>query len=301
MRNAPYMKRTWSGAVFDIFNVVFMLLFTIVMLYPFWNQFVLSFNEGTDAVRGGIFLLPRKLDFGNYAYAFASRGMVSSVITSVMRVVVGAGANLFCCGLLAFVVANKNFSGRRIMRFIVVLTMYIPMGLIPLYVLYNALGMLNTFTVYWLPHLITGWNVLMITSYISNQPDSLFETARLDGAGEIRIFIRIVMPLCVPVLAALAVITSVYHWNSWYDNLVYNPSGDFDTLQMLLRRNLINADIARDLMATNSSVSIEEAMKLQPVTIRAATTMIVTIPIICVYPFLQRYFISGISIGAVKG
>lgn len=293
-----YIKKTKAGTVFDIFNVILSVVFFFLFFYPFWNQLILSLNEGTDAVRGGIYWWPREFTWSNYEYVVTVAGFGRSVIVSILRVVIGTVTNLAACGILGYVLAQKSFKGKKFMRLITVLTMYIPMGLIPTYILYNELNLLDTFTVYWLPSLISGWNVLMITSYIENQPDALMESARLDGAGELTIFARIIFPISVPVFAALAVITGVNHWNSWFDVMVYNASGEYDTLQMTLRRLLMKSEIAKDLMDTN----VNEAFKmLTTTTIRAATTMVVTIPIAIIYPFFQRYFVGGISLGAVKG
>ncbi|HHV10092.1 MAG TPA: carbohydrate ABC transporter permease [Clostridiales bacterium] len=285
--------------IFDSLNLILILLAFAVFLYPFWNQLVLSFNVGTDAAKGGIYFWPRKFSLDNYTYVLGVTHFFRSVLYSILRVVVGTFGNLFCCGLLGYVLAQKSFSGSRFMRTVTVLSMYIPIGLIPIYVLYSNLKLLDSFTVYWLPGLITGWNVLMITSFVESQPVALFESARLDGASELTVFTRIVFPICKPVFAALAIITAVNHWNSWFDVLVYNPSGNFDTLQMVLQRLLIKADIAKDLMNQNNNP--ESYKLLTPITIRAATTMIVTIPIAAVYPFFQRYFVGGLSLGAVKG
>ena len=293
-----YIKETKAGTVFDVFNVILAVVAFFLFFYPFWNQLILSLNEGTDAVRGGIYWWPREFTWSNYEYVVTVSGFGRSVIMSILRVVVGTVTNLAACGILGYVLAQKAFKGKKFMRLITVLTMYIPMGLIPTYILYNELNLLDTFTEYWLPSLISGWNVLMITSYIENQPDALMESARLDGAGELRIFARIIFPISVPVFAALAVITGVNHWNNWFDVMVYNASGEYDTLQMTLRRLLMKSEIAKDLMDTN----VNEAFKmLTTTTIRAATTMVVTIPIAIIYPFFQRYFVGGISLGAVKG
>lgn len=293
-------KKSTGEIIFDVFNIAIMIFAFFIFIYPFWNQLVLSLNVGTDAAKGGIFFWPRKFTLSNYEYVIQVKGFAKSVVISVLRVVIGTGTNLFACGLLGYVLAQKDFKGKKVMRLITVMTMYIPLGLIPVYMLYNNLHFLDSFAVYWIPGLIGGWNVLMITSYIENQPAALFESARLDGASELTIFTRIAFPISKPVFAALAVITAVNHWNSWFDVMVYNPSGNFDTLQMVLRKLLIKADIAADLMNLSGG-SAEAFRMLSPTTIRAATTMIVTIPIAIVYPFFQKYFVGGISVGAVKG
>lgn len=292
------IKRTVAGQVFDVANMIIMLVLLVLFLYPFWNQLVLSFNTGLDAARGGIFLLPREFTLANYAYAFGMGNIWSSIGWSVARVLVGTITNLFVSGLLAYIIMLPTFKGRRFMRIIVVLTMYIPIGLIPTYIVYNQLGLLNTFSVYWVPTLVTGWNVLMISSYMQNHPYALIESARLDGSRELGIYWKIIFPISTPVFAAMAVIVGVGHWNAWFDVMVYNAKGEFDTLQMYLRRILLKADLVADLL--KSSAAHEELRTLQPQTIRAAVTVIITVPIACIYPFMQKYFIQGISIGAVK-
>lgn len=299
MARPAYIKKTLGGQIFDAFNVVFMLLLIFVMAYPFWNQVVLSFNEGLDAQRGGVYFWPRAFSLTNYQYVFMSKGLGSGALISVLRVVVGTSTNLFFSGLLAYVVSLRTFSGRRVVRLLALVSMYIPIGLIPTYVLYSQLKLLDTFTVYWLPGLISVWNMLMISSYIMSQPESLIESARLDGAREITIYLKIMFPICVPVFAALAVLTSVSHWNSWFDVMVYNASGNWDTLQMYLRKILIKSESIGKML--DDAAKMAELRELAPQTVRAATTVIVTVPIVCVYPFMQKYFISGISIGAVKG
>ena len=141
--------------------------------------------------------------------------------------------------------------------------------------------------------------MMLIASYIYSLPESLMESARIDGAGEMRIYFQIILPLCVPVLAAIGIMAAVGHWNSWFDVMIYNPAGDWDTLQVYLRKILLEADQTAKLQ---NAQQLQEAMrKLTTSSVRAATTMIVTLPIICVYPFFQKYFISGMTIGAVKG
>lgn len=296
---SSFLKKSKASTAFDIFNLIFMCLFALIMLYPFWNQLIVSLNEGSDTILGGLHFWPRKFTLQNYVYVFERSNILKGALISVLRVVVGTVTSLLCTGLLAYIVTVKNFTGRKFLRIIFLVTMYFSGGLIPTYLLFSSLNLMETFTVYWLPALFGGYNMLLISSYMQGIPDALSESARIDGASELKIFFRIMVPLCKPVLAALAIMTAVGHWNSWFDVMIYNSSGNWDTLQFYLRKILLEAEQAAKLMSDQKKF---EAMKnLTTVSVRAATTMIVSIPIICVYPFFQKYFVGGITIGAVKG
>lgn len=176
--------------------------------------------------------------------------------------------------------------------------MYFSGGLIPTYLLMVNLKLINTFSVYIIPGLFSAYYMLLIASYIQNIPEALFEAARIDGCSELGIYINILLPVCVPVFAAIAVYLSVGHWNSWFDVLIYNPKGQWDTLQVFLRRILLESEAASKVTELANAESKLKNMTSESV--RAATTITVTVPILLVYPFFQKYFISGITIGSVK-
>ena len=293
-----YVKNSLAGQLFDAFNIILMILITFVMIYPFWQQLVVSLNVGLDTARGGLYFWPRMFTWENYRYMLAQEGLLRGAWISVLRVVVGVSTSLFCTGLLAYVTSVKWFSARRVIRLMFLITMYFSGGLIPFYLLIIRLGLLNTFTVYWLPGLFGAFGMLLISSYMHNLSDSLAESARMDGCSEMGIYLRIVAPLCLPVFAALAVMGAVSHWNAWFDVMMFNPGGDWDTLQMYLRRILLEAEMLNQLLADQRRY--DELRRLTPVSIRAATTMIVTLPIVFVYPFFQKYFIGGLTLGAIK-
>ena len=299
MRKASYIKKTPGGTVFDVCNALLMILLTAVMVYPFLNIFAISLNEGTDAVRGGIYLWPRKLSWANYAYVFSNDSLLRGAAVSVLRVVVGVGTGVFGNALLGYIVSNRNFYGRKFMRMLFLITLYFSGGLIPTYLLMIRLGMMNSFHVYWLPNVLSAFYMLLSSSYIQNLPESLFEAARIDGCSELRLLVSIVLPLCVPMLACIAVYLGVDQWNSWFDVSLYSKNGQWDNLQIILYR-LLNQATALQKMMEQQRVAV--AMKtLQPLTVRAATTIVVTLPIIFIYPFFQRFFVSGMTIGSVKG
>jgi putative aldouronate transport system permease protein len=188
--------------------------------------------------------------------------------------------------------------GRKLIRTVFIITMYFGGGLIPTYLLMIRLGFMNTFAVYWVPGLFSAYYMILASSYIQNIPDSLFESARIDGASELRILFQFVIPLCVPMLACIAIYIGVGHWNSWFDVNLYSKNGRWDNLQIVLYRLLTQSDAIRRM---TEQMRLYQAMRnVQPLTVRAAVTVVVTVPIILIYPFFQRYFVTGITLGSVK-
>ncbi|MFY9296865.1 MAG: carbohydrate ABC transporter permease [Caldicoprobacterales bacterium] len=299
MKQAFYIKRTIAGTIFDILNALFMIVFVFLMVYPFINLLALSFNDGVDAVKGGIYFWPRKFSLASYQYMLKNPKLIRGTFVSIMRVIVGTATGLLGSALLGYIVSYRHFYGRRFMRVLFIITMYFGGGLIPTYLLMLRLGLSNTFHVYWIPGIFSAYYMLLISSYIQNLPESLFESARIDGASELRTFIQIALPLSVPVLACIAVYIGVGQWNSWFDVSLYSKDGKWDNLQIILNRLLNQAAALENIMEQQRLY--EEMRRITPQTVRAATTMIVTLPIIFIYPFFQKYFISGITLGAVKG
>ncbi|MGF7144928.1 putative aldouronate transport system permease protein [Anaerotaenia torta] len=293
-----FLKQSMGSRIFDIINTLGMLLFAFVMIYPFWNQLIVSFNEGSDTIRGGLYFWPRKFTLANYLYAFRRSNLLSGTMMSVLRVAVGTSTSLICSALIAYVITIKDFKGSKLLSYGFLVTMYFSGGMIPVYLLYSSIGLTESFTVYWLPGLVNAFNMLLISSYIRGLPEALPESARLDGASELKVYFRIILPICKPVLAAVGIMVAVGHWNSWFDVMIYNSSGRYDTLQLTLRKILLEADKVAKLI--DDQKRLQELKNMTPTSMRAAVTMIVTIPMLVIYPFFQKYFVSGITIGAVK-
>lgn len=298
MRQAVYIKRSLSGSVFDGFNALFMIVFTTIMVYPFINILAISLNNGIDAARGGIYLWPRMFTTVNYEYVFSNKDLLRGAWVSVMRVVVGTITGVLCNTLLGYIVSCRSFYGRKFMRILFIVTMYFSGGLIPTYLLMIRLGLMNTFSVYWIPSLFSAYYMILTSSFIQNLPESLFESARIDGASELRIFARIVMPLSIPMIACIAIYIGVSQWNSWFDVSLYSKNGTWDNLQIMLYRLLNQAAALQKILEQQRLY--DKMRSLQPQTVRASTTIVVTLPIVFIYPFFQRYFISGMTLGAVK-
>ena len=290
-------RKSVADRIFVVCNTIFMILFVAITLYPVINTLAISFNDGTDALRGGIYLWPRKFTFKNYITVLQKDSLVTGAIISVLRTVIGTLFALVANAILAFIVSRKEFIFKKQLSLFWVITMYVNGGLIPTFILYKAMGLTNSFWVYVIPGMISAFNMLVIRTYMNGIPDSLEESAQLDGAGYTTIFVKIISPLCKPVYATVALFVAVYQWNSWFDAMLYNRMSDnLTTLQYELMKLLSSV--------TNQGTSAE-AMKnaegnVTPTSVRAAATIVTMLPIICIYPFLQRYFVTGLTLGGVK-
>lgn len=298
MRRPLYINQSFAGRVFDVFNGFFLFLTAAAMVYPFVNTLAVSFNDGMDAVRGGVYLWPRKFSLASFQLAFRSPNLLRGAGVSVLRTFIGVLTGVLCTALLGYMVSCKRFMGRKLLRTAFIITMYFSGGLIPAYLLMLRLGFVNTLAVYWVPGLFSAYYMILASSYIQTIPDSLFESARIDGASELRILFQFVIPLSLPMLACIAIYIGVGHWNSWFDINLYSKDGRWDNLQIILYRLITRSNAVA--MMTEQMRIYEEMRNIQPLTVRAAVTMIVTVPIVLIYPFFQRYFVSGITLGSVK-
>lgn len=303
MAIASLARKDWNDFTFRVFLTLLMLLICVVTLYPFLNVAALSFNDSIDTVRGGIAIWPRQFTLENYREIFQTSQLLVALRNSVLRTVIGAGLTVFCSAAMAYTLARREFVFRRFFGFLFALTMYVQGGLIPTYLLFRALGFFNSFWVYIIPNLVGAWNVFVIRSYMGNIPDSLVESARIDGANDIVVFTRIMLPLSIPVLATIALFASVFQWNQWFDVYLYNTNNPgLTTLQYELRKILAYASFSYSSAADVQQLEAQgrRAAMVSPQSMRMAMTMVATVPILLVYPFLQRFFVSGLTLGAVK-
>lgn len=283
--------------VFVVCNTIFMIAFVIITLYPVLNTLAISFNDGTDALRGGIYLIPRKFTLKNYVTVLQKNNLITGAYITVARTVIGTFLSLVVNAILAFIVSRKRFLFKKQLSLFWVITMYVNGGMIPTFLLYKGLGLTNSFWVYVIPGMVSAFNMLVIRTYMNGIPDSLEESAQLDGAGYTTIFTKIISPLCKPVYATVALFVAVGQWNSWFDAMLYNRMSDnLTTLQYELMKLLSSVTN----QGTSAEVMKNAAGAVTPASVRAAATILTMLPIVCLYPFLQRYFVTGLTIGGVK-
>ena len=283
--------------LFVICNTLFMIAFVIITLYPVLNTLAISFNDGTDALRGGIYLIPRKFTLKNYITVLQKNNLITGAYITVARTVIGTVLALVANAILAFIVSRKRFLFKKQLSLFWVITMYVNGGMIPTFLLYKGMGLTNSFWVYVIPGMVSAFNMLVIRTYMNGIPDSLEESAQLDGAGYTTVFVKFISPLCKPVYATVALFVAVGQWNSWFDAMLYNRMSDnLTTLQyelMKLLSSVTNQGTSAEVMKNASGA-------VTPASVRAAATILTMLPIVCLYPFLQRYFVTGLTIGGVK-
>lgn len=305
---AALQRRVGRGKVepviFHTLNTIFMIFLIVVTLYPFLNTIVVSFNAGNDTIRGGIYLWPRQFTLQNYKAIFVSGTIYDAFLISVARTVLSTILNIFLTTMLAYTLSRREYVFRKPITLIFVLTMYFNAGLIPGYFLMKDLHLINTFWVYVVPSMISAFNLIVIRTYIGTIPESLVESARIDGAGDFKIFWSIIFPLCKPVLATIALFVAVGAWNSWFDAFLYTSSRqELSTLQYELMKLLSSSMNANSNPAVANGAGMTQdtaASMVTPLSIRAAVTVVASVPILLVYPFMQKYFVVGLNVGSVK-
>lgn len=297
--NAPKYKASFVNILFVVLNTFFLVAFVIITIYPVLNTLAVSLNDGTDALRGGIHILPRKFTLQNYKTVLQKDNLLVGAWISVARTVLGTVTALFANAILAFIVSRKRFMFKSQLSLFWVITMYVNGGMIPVFLLYQNLGLTNSFWVYIVPGMVSAFNMLVLRTYMQGIPESLEESAQLDGAGYMTIFIKIISPLCKPVYATIALFVAVGQWNSWFDAMLYNRmSEQYTTLQYELMKLL--SSVSNQGASAETMKNALSASAVTPTSVRAAATILTMLPIVCLYPFLQRYFVAGLTIGGVK-
>ena len=299
MKRHKKITRTPGEWVLDIVKVVFLAFVVVVTVYPFWHIFIISINDATDAIRGGLYFLPRKLSLSSYAEILGRSTFLASIKVSVGRTLIGTPIAVLVTAMLAYPLSRKDLVGRKFWNLLFVFTMYFGGGLVPYYMVLKGIHMLNTFWVFIFPMMMSVYNMILIRSYIESMPDSLFEAAKIDGANDLVVFVKMVIPLSKPILMTVALFVAINQWNSWFDAYLYTSDQALKPMQSILVEILNQYQTGA---STSQAMSNAKAgVTVTPDSIRMAATMVATLPIIMVYPFVQKYFVKGIMLGAVKG
>jgi putative aldouronate transport system permease protein len=292
-----------SDVIFNIINYTFFALFTLICIFPFYYLFINTISDNQLVSLGQVTLYPKGIQFQNYIEVLKIEGLSSAAMTSIARTALGTIWSVGGSAFLGYLVTKKEMWHRKLFYRLIIITMYFNAGLIPWYMNMRALGFLDNFWAYVIPWLVSPYNVILVKTFIENVPQSLEESAHLDGAGYIVSFTKVILPLITPIMATLAIFCAVNQWNSFVDTMVLMPSGKNYTLQYVLYKYQSEASsIAAMMRSTQDAASISNlSTKQTALSVRMTVAMVVVFPILLVYPYFQKYFVKGILIGAVKG
>ncbi|WP_418558127.1 carbohydrate ABC transporter permease [Hominenteromicrobium sp.] len=292
--------QTKSQKVFQVFNYIFLSLFGFVTLYPFWYVLIASLNTGRDFARGGVYIIPREFTLQNYAMAFKDPRIYASLGITVSRTLLGVVIGLVFTALLSYALCIKTLPGRTFFTFFFYFTTIFSGGMIPYYMLFRDLRLTKSFWLYIFPAVFSFFNFVLLRTNFSTIPDEIRESAQLDGAGDIRILFQFYVPLSLPILATLALFIGVGHWNDWFTGAYYQSNLDLIPAATLLQK-LLKEATASSTIKVGQETQLGSLQQYTSQSLQMAFVMILTMPIVVVYPFLQKYYVKGVMVGSVKG
>ena len=287
--------------IFDTVNVAVMCLVIVIMIFPLWYTIVGAFNEGYDYMRGGVYFWPRKFTLANFQAVFLEDTLLQAFLITIAKTVIGPVTSLFFTAWVSYGLTRPNLKGKKFYIPFMMFTMYFSGGMIPTFILVKDLGLFDSFWVYIIPSLFSVWNMVIMQSFIRELPQALIESAKIDGASEYQVFFRIVLPMLKPVMAAVAMFTIVNQWNSYFDAMMYTNDVSLQPVQLFLQKMINDASASASIGSQAASAIPEAAKTITPQAIKFAAMTVTAVPIVCIYPFLQKYFVKGMTIGAVKG
>ncbi len=285
--------------LFDVFNYILLFFFSLSIIYPFWDMLMKSFSTPAEASKIGFNLLPKEFTLASYKIVLYGSNIGIGYFNTIFRTFFGTVFSLIVTTSAAFALSKKDLPYRNQITFLFLFTMFFSGGLIPSYILMKWLHLIDSRWALVLPGMFNVFNMIIIRNYMQSIDKSLEESASMDGANHILILYKIIIPICKPILATVALWTIVGHWNAWFDAMIYINSNDKQVLQIFLRKILIqydNLEVIKFLQASGENIS-----DFTPTTLKAAFMYITIAPILLVYPFIQKYFVKGIMIGSLKG
>lgn len=298
------MRMSFQEKLGQIVIISLLALLCLSVIYPFLYMMAVSLNEGTDAAKGGVYLWPRAFTWINYEIVLGNSVIRHAYLITILRTVVGTITGMLVTLIAAFGLSYRLLPMRKYLLGYVLITMLFNGGLVPFYIQLHNLGLVNTFWVFIIPGMFSAWNMFVMLKFIQGIPEALIESAELDGASPVRILFQLIVPLSKPMLAALGLFTAVGHWNDWFAGAFYVTDQNLIPVQTFLQQLLSASDLSTVLGSNSNQEALARGAQMQNITlmsIKMAVVMVSAIPILCVYPFLQKYFVKGVLIGSVKG
>ena len=296
-RKENRIRRTFGSRAFDVFNVIFMLLFLLVTLYPFWYVVIVSLSDGKAVLSGQVSLWPVNITLDTYRVVLRDSSIITGFKNTVIYTSLGTFINLVCTSLCAYPLSRPDLLGKKQVMGMIVFTMFFSGGMIPAYLVMNQMRLIDTIWAMVLPGAISTYNMIVMRTFFMGIPESLHESACLDGANDWQVLVRIVLPLSMPIMATMLLFYAVGHWNSYMNALLYLNSKSLFPLQSILRNMVVDGQLseAQTQVGGGSSFTVIET------TMKYATIVVSTLPILLIYPFVQKYFVKGVMIGSIKG
>lgn len=295
---ATMRRKLNSASIGDWVLGAIMTLICFICLYPVWYTVVISFNDATDALRGHIYFWPRKWSLESYRTVFQDATIMRAFLVTVLRTVIGTVTSVFFTAMVGYAFSKKHIMGNKVYMILGTITMFFGGGLIPTFIILKNLGLYDNFLVYILPSLFNFYNMIIFMTYFREMSPALEESAKLDGCNDMTIFVRIILPLSMPVVATIALFNGVGHWNDYFTGVMYINKAALQPIQTYLYRIVASASASKSVVAMPAGFT---AQQVSSTSVRLATMVVTTFPIMCVYPFLQKYFVKGFMVGSIKG
>lgn len=291
-------RKTKGEKIFEFAIVIGMAIMCFAIVYPVWYCVVQAFNDGEDAMLGGIYWWPREFTLNNFKAVFANSDIINAFGISVARTLIGTFTSVLFTSIVAYTFSRKHLIGRKFYLALGTVTLFFNGGLIPTFLLVKSIGLYDNFLVYILLPLFNFYNCILIMNYFKTLPESLEESARIDGSDDFGIFFKIVLPISTPIIATIALFNGVVCWNDYYMGVVYINSDSLQPIQTYLYKVIAQSSAEKMAVAAAGDLATSSVTSTS---IKMATMVVTTLPIICAYPFLQKYFAKGLMAGAVKG
>ena len=292
------MKGKGKTSPFNIVINTIMVLVCFIALYPVWYTIIVSFNNSEDTLRGGIYWFPRMFTLESYRTVFQDKSIIKAFGITILRTLTGTVSSVIFTSMVAYALSKKHIFGNKVYMIIGTITMFFGGGLIPTFILYKNIGLYDNFLVYIIPSMFNFYNMIIFMSFFRELPVGLEESAKLDGANDLIIFFRIILPLSMPVVATIALFNGVWQWNDYFTGVMFINKAELQPIQTFLYRIVASASASKAVVSMPAGIS---AQQVSSQSVRLATMVVTTLPIVCVYPFLQKYFVKGMLIGSIKG
>ncbi|WP_423190545.1 carbohydrate ABC transporter permease [Alkalibacterium sp. f15] len=288
------MKNDKDGRIFDLFNIVILFAFSVIIIIPLWNVVVGSFSSGNSLSRGNFIFWPNEWSLQNYRQVLNDDSIVNAFFISISKTFIGVVTHVIFCAVMAYAMSKSYLKGRKLYSTMGIMTMFFSGGMIPTYLLIRNLGLINSYWVYIIPMLLSYYDVIILMNFFRGVPRSLEESAMIDGAGHWRIFVQLYLPLSKPALATIALFNGLFQWNDFMTANLYIRDRALYPLQMMLYEVIVRSQ-TQGMQEIGTTVTQSTTRGLQ-----LATIVVTTIPVLLIYPWLQKYFMGGMMVGAIK-